>query len=65
MKPTHGTIIYNCNLYLSRLDNLKGIYEGSSCEFKCVWIDDECMSDGWQICLNIKYANCKEGQSRF
>ena len=30
-----------------------------------VWIDDECMSDGWQICLNIKYANCKEGQSRF
>ena len=34
MKPTHSSIIYNCNLYLSRLDNLKGIYEGSSCEFK-------------------------------
>ena len=34
MKPNHGTIIYNYNLYLSRLDNLKGIYEGSSCEFK-------------------------------
>ena len=33
MKPTHSTIIYNCNLYLSRLDNLKGIYEGSNCEF--------------------------------
>ena len=28
-------IIGNCNLYLGRLDNLKGIYEGSSCEFKC------------------------------
>ena len=34
MKPTYSTIIYSCNLYLSRLDNLKGIYEGSSCEFK-------------------------------
>ena len=28
-------IICNCNLYLGRLDNLKGIYEGSSCEVKC------------------------------
>ena len=53
MKPTHGTIIYNCNLYLSRLDNLKGIYEESICEFKNGWINDECMIDGWQICLNI------------
>ena len=33
MQPTHGMIIGNCNLYLGRLDNLKGIYEGSSCEF--------------------------------
>ena len=37
MKPTYSAIIYNCNLYLSRLDNLKGIYEGSSCEFKYGW----------------------------
>ena len=28
-------IIGNCDLYLGRLDNLKGIYERSSCEFKC------------------------------
>ena len=28
-------IIGNCNLYLGQIDNLKGIYEGSSCEFKC------------------------------
>ena len=28
-------ILSNYNLYLGRLDNLKGIYEGSSCEFKC------------------------------
>ena len=27
-------IIGNCNLYLGRLNNLKGIYEGSSCELK-------------------------------
>ena len=49
MKPTHDTIIYNCNLYLSRLDNLIGIYKGSKLrikERKNGWINNECMIDG-------------------
>ena len=37
----------------------------NSKEGRNVWIDGECMSDGWQICLNINYAKYKEGQSRF
>ena len=53
MKPTYSTIIYNCNLYLGRLDNLKGIYEGSSCEFK-----KECMNVNKLVDM-IEYLICE------
>ena len=57
MKLTLSTIIYNCNLYLSRLDNLKGIYEGSSCEFKYGSMDGS-MNVKMQADM-IEYLICK------